>query len=642
MKKGLLFALALGLGSWVYGQNVSTQSYKQDNGPQKSQFTMDQPENDIPGPVNFHKSTKGVVSSTTIGYSGNVYTMLVEQQSCLTANEDLGLIQFTHRAKVGEQGAVSTGDILSTRSSDGGATWSSFLVLSNSTGYNNRYPSGVIYNPTGNTNLDNAFSVYAGPVSNGSGWDHNFVGSIQLDSSNVSNTYFNSYGSLVRMGMASPSSDGKVHVMGSGYQSSPVYSLDTNYLYTGTFNSTNNNFDWAIDKFNPTFIADVDGGAFAYVWHFNTAWSDDGVTGYYWTVGRDVSNDTRAYMPIVWKTVDSGTTWAKMPVYDFSNLSIITDMLQPMKGVSPATSRPQFSSALDGVVDANGNLHLIALVKACSSNHIDSLGYGYYVANGDLLNPIFDIYTTSTGWDARHLGDIYTIAVPSAESGFGTGTDAIGWDLRLQAGITSDGTKIFASWTDTDTTIAPVGSAGLWLNMFPDIYTVGWDIVTGKQTNTTNFTLGTSLYGDCYFHYMSDIILSDNGTYTIPMTEIDKDIDPANPITHNYISGITFTDADFVTNPGFKHSIDNNISVSQNRPNPFTGTTQIDVNLTKSSQVSISVINITGQKVYEMNYGTKSTGTHTIDFNGSNLSSGIYFYTINAGSSTVTKKMIIQ
>ncbi len=639
MKKGLLFALALSVGSFAFGQSVLKMDYKQDRGPKEAQVKYDMQSLDVAGPVNFHKSTKGVVSATTIGYSNNVYTMLVEQQTCLTANESLGVIQFFHRAKIGDHNAVSSGDMMSTRSTDGGVTWHTNLVMSNSSGHNLRYPSGVIYNPTGNTNVNNAFSVYCGPVSNGSGWTETFAGSIKLDSTNASNNLFASNGALIRRGVQI-TTDGKIHAMGSAYQgsSSTPYLLDTNYLLTGTFNSTNNNFDWTLTKFKPSFVADTDGGDFAYVWHFNTAWSKDGAIGYYWTIGRDSTNDTRAYQPIVWKTTDSGANWSKMPVFDFSTLSIITDMLQPMKGVTPATSRPQFSSALDGVVDANGDLHLMALIKACSSNNDDSLGYSYYVANGDFLNPIFDVYTTSTGWDARHLGDIYTVAVPGAEGGYGT----IGWDLRLQAGRTSDGTKVFASWTDTDTSIAPTGSAGLLLNMFPDIYVAGWDIVSGKQAPATNFTAGTSIYGDCFFQYMSDVILSNNGTYTIPMTEIDKDVDPINPITHNYVSGITFTDADFVTNIGFKKTINNLASVSQNRPNPFNGNTQIDVNLKQTSNMSIQVINITGQKVYERNYGTQSAGTHTISISSDNLASGIYFYTVYAGNSSVTKKMIVK
>jgi len=108
------------------------------------------------------------------------------------------------------------------------------------------------------------------------------------------------------------------------------------------------------------------------------------------------------------------------------------------------------------------------------------------------------------------------------------------------------------------------------------------------------------------------------------------------------MNGITFTDADFISNPGFKSSIDNKVSVSQNRPNPFNGNTQIDINLDKAANVSVEVINITGQTVYSMSLGRKASGTHTVNLNSDNLSSGIYFYTVTAGTSQVTKKMIVK
>ncbi len=641
MKKGLLLTLLLGFGFWSFGQNLLKTDYKQNNQPVEPNYATAERTAQPTGPLSYHKGDKGNVSLVTVGYSANVYTALVEQQSAVSINESLDLIQVTHRGKVGSNSALSSGDIISNISTDGGNTWHGFPIISAANGYYCRYPSGAIFNPAANANVSDAFGIAVGPCTDGANWVKTFGASIKFDSTSADGTFFDSHGSLIRMGM-SVTSDDKVHVIGTAYKSTPVYLLDTAYLMTGTFNVTNSNFDWSFTKFKPNFIADTDGGAFAYVWAFNTAWSADGTIGYVWTIGRDSSLDVRSYQPIVWKSINSGSTWSKMPVYDFSNLSVITDYLQPMKGVSPDQSRPNFSSTMEGVVDANGNLHLIALVKASSSDNIDSLGYSYYVANSSLSNPIFDVYTTSAGWNARHLGDIYTIAVPAAESGYGSGTNAIGWDSRLQAAKSADGTKIFASWADTDTTMAPTGASNLLLNMFPDIYAVGWDVVSNKQTETTNFTIGTSLYGDCYFHYMSDLVFTDNGTYTLPITEIDKDNDPGAPITHNYIKGISFVDADFITNSGFNSTVNNQISVSQNRPNPFTTNTQIDVNLDKASNLSIEVINITGQKVYEMNYGTKNSGTHTLNLNAGNLANGVYFYTVRAGKTTVTKKMIVN
>jgi hypothetical protein len=642
MKKLLLFTLALGLGTMTYAQSITKQAYKQDTKAPDALTRIDYASMDQAGPVNHHKSTKGAISFITLGYSNNVYTMLVEQQSCLTTNEAVGVLSFTHRGKVGDNGATASGDIMNSYSTDGGNTWTTHLMLQNSATYANRYPSGVIYNPSGNTTAANASIVYCGPSHNSGNWDHNYFGSGQFDSSNIVNQYIPSYGALIRMGMTA-TSDGKIHVVGPAYTSTPQ-TLDTLYIMTGTFNSTTNGFDWTTTKFDSLgFVVRTDGSEAAYAWHFNTAWSDDGTIGYFWTLGRNAANDYRSYQPLVWKTTDSGANWAQMPVFDFSTITELTSRLQPMRGTT--TSRPQFSSAVDGVVDANGDLHLIAEVKAAFSNNDDSLGYSYLVAGVapyPMTNPIFDVYTTTTGWAARFLGRTFTIDVDPAESGYGSGTDAIGWDHRIQAGRTKNGTKIFAGWSDSDTASAPDASNGFKMNAFPNLIVAAWDITSGKQTNPTNFTMGSAQDGDCFFHYLSDIIIENNGTYTIPMTEIDKGNGPIDPVTHNFVKGIEFTDADFVTNPGFATQVNNIATVSQNRPNPFNGYTTIDVTLTESSNVVIEVLNITGQKVMELNNGTLNAGSHTFRIDGSQLSSGVYFYTVHAGNSSLTKKMIVQ
>jgi len=655
MKKLLLFSLALGLGTMTYAQSMTKQAYKINAKAPDALTRIDYASMDQAGPVNHHKSSKGAISFVTLGYSNNVYTMLVEQQSCLTTNEDIGVISFTHRGKIGDNGATASGDVMNSYSTDGGTTWTTHLQLNNSTGYNNRYPSGVIYNPTGNTIADSAYIVYCGPShdgnSSGANWDNTYFGSGRFDSSNIVNQYIPSYGALIRMGMTA-TNDGKIHVLGASYtevsQNPYTYKTDTLYLMTGTFNAITHSYDWTIfkmDTFN--FVVRPNGSQFGTSYHWNTAWSDDGTIGYYWTLGRDVTNDHRSYQPIVWKTTDSGANWTMMTPFDFSTLTEITSRLQPMRGTT--ISRPQFSTALDGVVDANGDLHLISQISAAFSNNDDSLGYSYVVAGIDAhnarYNPIFDVYTSSNSWASRYLGSTYTIDIPAAQSGYGASPNDIGWDLRLQAGRTKDGTKIFASWSDSDTTSATditVGNGTFKGNMFPNLYVAAWNIVTGKQTNPTNFTMGSAQDGDCYFHYMSDIIISNNGTYTIPMTEIDKGNDPANPVTHNFVKGVEFTDADFITNPGFATQVNNIATVSQNRPNPFNGYTTIDVNLTESSNVVIEVLNVTGQKVMELNNGTLNAGSHTFRIDGSQLSSGVYFYTVHAGNSSVTKKMIVQ
>lgn len=83
-------------------------------------------------------------------------------------------------------------------------------------------------------------------------------------------------------------------------------------------------------------------------------------------------------------------------------------------------------------------------------------------------------------------------------------------------------------------------------------------------------------------------------------------------------------------------------AVGQNYPNPFNGTTNFAINLSKNANVSVTVTNIFGQNVLEANAGNKTPGVHTIGLDCTKLASGIYFYTVTAGTESITKKMIIE
>ena len=79
----------------------------------------------------------------------------------------------------------------------------------------------------------------------------------------------------------------------------------------------------------------------------------------------------------------------------------------------------------------------------------------------------------------------------------------------------------------------------------------------------------------------------------------------------------------------------------QNYPNPFNPTTTINYSLAKEGNVKLTVYNSIGSKVATIVNENKPAGNYTVQFNGSNLASGIYFYRIQAGSFIETKKMIL-
>jgi photosystem II stability/assembly factor-like uncharacterized protein len=82
-------------------------------------------------------------------------------------------------------------------------------------------------------------------------------------------------------------------------------------------------------------------------------------------------------------------------------------------------------------------------------------------------------------------------------------------------------------------------------------------------------------------------------------------------------------------------------SLDLNYPNPFNPSTTIRYELPKASIVRLSVYDILGREVSVLMNERREAGVHEVKFDGSNLSSGVYFYTLEEGSFVQTKKMMI-
>lgn len=79
--------------------------------------------------------------------------------------------------------------------------------------------------------------------------------------------------------------------------------------------------------------------------------------------------------------------------------------------------------------------------------------------------------------------------------------------------------------------------------------------------------------------------------------------------------------------------------LEQNYPNPFNPTTHLRFAIAKFGFVQLKVFDVLGREVATLINEQKSPGTYEVNFNGSNLASGIYFYTIRAGDYKAVRKM---
>lgn len=86
----------------------------------------------------------------------------------------------------------------------------------------------------------------------------------------------------------------------------------------------------------------------------------------------------------------------------------------------------------------------------------------------------------------------------------------------------------------------------------------------------------------------------------------------------------------------------NSFTLDQNYPNPFNPSTSISFTLAERSNVTLKVMDILGREVATLLNGEKEAGKHNITFDASNLSTGMYIYTLQAGSFSVSKKMLLM
>ena len=127
---------------------------------------------------------------------------------------------------------------------------------------------------------------------------------------------------------------------------------------------------------------------------------------------------------------------------------------------------------------------------------------------------------------------------------------------------------------------------------------------------------------------LSDAVQLSQGTHTFVLSGGGANIDYIQ--LEQKVTGIK-------KNPGTAHSF----VLEQNYPNPFNPTTEINYSVPQRSLVTLTVYNVLGQKVETLFSGYQNPGNYQVTFNAARYASGVYFYRLEAGSFSATKKMLL-
>jgi photosystem II stability/assembly factor-like uncharacterized protein len=170
-------------------------------------------------------------------------------------------------------------------------------------------------------------------------------------------------------------------------------------------------------------------------------------------------------------------------------------------------------------------------------------------------------------------------------------------------------------FTDTNTGTAVGGGYDSFSNPFSIILrtTNGGEAWTTQSGGTTHF-----LYGVCFTDFNKGTAVGEHGT-----------------ILRTTTGGVTWVDVE--KKPGGPAEF----TVSQNYPNPFNPTTTIRYELPGTSNVRLSIFDMLGREVTVLVDERNQPGVHEVQFNASGLSSGEYFYRLQAGAFIQTKKLLL-
>ena len=165
--------------------------------------------------------------------------------------------------------------------------------------------------------------------------------------------------------------------------------------------------------------------------------------------------------------------------------------------------------------------------------------------------------------------------------------------------------------------------------------------VTSAELNNSGFDVERSADGN---NWIKAGFVAGNGTSQIPVIYSFKDI--------NLVSGkYKYRLKQYDYNGNFEYynlandveiGIPSDFNLYQNYPNPFNPTTKIDFTLPVDSKVSLIIYDVTGREaVILINNEIRKADYYTVAFNGSSLSSGVYFYKIISDKYVQTKKMML-
>mgnify|MGYP001465350873 FL=1 len=378
----------------------------------------------------------------------------------------------------------------------------------------------------------------------------------------------------------------------------------------------------------------------------------------------------------IYNSTDNGDTWTEL--LPWTKLEFVNAFVA---APTESAGTNLFAGGLGGVYKStNGGADWLAANSGLENKEVRSLTVSSDEFDGTTTlfagttTGVFRSSDNGTSWIESGLdsSDVYTLTVTKDETGESiilAGTEGTNNGTIFRStdnGISWTASELFTYWTFCfDTNTDQAGVKNIFAGTYSGVYQstdngINWiHLDTGPNWSVHAFAFipngagGINIFAGTF---KGGVFLStDNGeSWSAVNTGLTYQDEAVVALaargdyifaTTNFNGGVwrrslseIFTSVTSVENSG---SVPSKFSLEQNYPNPFNPSTKISWQSPVGGHQSIKVYDVLGNEVATLINEEKPAGSYEVEFDASNLSSGVYLYKLQAGNFVETKKMII-
>ena len=388
-------------------------------------------------------------------------------------------------------------------------------------------------------------------------------------------------------------------------------------------------------------------------------------TSYYWRV--DCANDTCSNTGSVWSF-----TTMQDPLLVVDTVIVYPQNLDYWTGSTTSVTKTQVS-LVDGRNTSDGWMKFdissipdsVNITSVTFNGYVNSTNWPYWSVTPMAIDPVSataaNVYAAIQAGDDDGIAYLYS----NEANGYAIGQKtyplvegnilsdltaalANGW---FAIGISSRDNSAsyyitFDGWNETNPPnlkiiyeyIVPVELTSFTANVSSNTVNLNWN--TATELNNSGFEIqrksansqfeqvgyiagfGTTTEPKAYSFTDSKITIG-NYTYRLKQLDFNGTFDYSNEVNVDVKAPLTY-------------------NLEQNYPNPFNPSTLIKYSVAQDGFVNVSIFNLLGEKVATLVNSNMQAGSYEVNFNAGSLSSGVYFYSIEAGDFKAVRKMMLM